>query len=999
MSQLQGLDNLSSEDRILFHTFSQGPQIQPHSSLLHRAFETIVDAQPQDLAVDHNGSSLTYDELDQAANRLANHLIRKGLEPGQTVCLVAQRSFSMVIAIFAILKSGCQYIPLDGGVAPDKLLSHISNTTEGNFILCLSRYFEKVQRCTKNQQLIVLDAEPSWDQSESSERPQVEVAASSGAYVIYTSGTTGSPKGVDVSHENVTNLLCNLPGSLGIQRGTNVAQLLSVSFDMGQWEILGTLVNGGTLLLRTSDWDAVLKRAHVVISTPSILETLQKQEYHNIRTVALAGEPCPKPLADEWSKDVAFYNCCGPTEVTIVNTMQRYKTGHHLSIGKPIPNTKVYILDENEKPLPIGSIGTMWAGGRCVSRGYLGMPELTSQKFKYDKFANDGSLMFNTGDLGRWLEDGTIEHHGRLDDQVKIKGFRVELDGVSAAIEKTPGIHKGCAILYQNTLWAFYSSPSFIEECVVKSIVKSHQPYYAVPEKWVFLPSLPLTTNGKTDRKALIASIPALAGVKHLEEKKTNSLAVPEKCLVKADATSLVTRSEHTESTTSLNKYALPEKKGRHGLRALRHRFFSLYRRLFSLVFIANMSIVIFMIVSPSRRQIQYLATAIASNLTASVLFRQDHVVNFLFWLACSVPTSWPLFIRRNCAKVYHMGGLHSGFAVASVIWLLIFTTVATVNHKETSIPVLVITYLLDALLLTIVALAHPIFRAKFHNHFEMAHRFLGWTSLALFWVQTILSAASSSTASGLPLGKVVLQTPGVWLLAVATFSIALPWLKLRKVTVNPDVLSSHAVRLYFNYTTPTVGTAVRISERPLLEWHAFATIAKPAPEKGFSLLVSNAGDWTKRQINRAPTTLYVRGVPACGVLRIVPLFKSVVLVATGSGIGPCLPVIYARKRPIRIFWSTPSPEATFGSEIITAIKVADPRAVIWDTRKQGRPDIVSEVWKLLVEGTGVACEETGYDGGRMEAVATISNQKLTQKVVYGMESRGVPGFGAIWDS
>lgn len=252
MSQLQGLDNLSLGDRILFQKFSRGTLIKPHSSLLHKAFETIVDSQPQEIALDHSYNSLTYDELDKAANRLANHLISKGLEPGQTVCLVAQRSFSMVIAIFAILKCGCQYIPLDGGVVPDKLLSHISNTTTGEFILCLSRYSEKVQRCTTNQQIIVLDAEASWDQSETSERPRVEVIASSGAYVIYTSGTlprtlakytltktgtTGSPKGVDVSHENVTNLLCNLPGSLGIQRGTNVAQLLSVSFDMGKFAI------------------------------------------------------------------------------------------------------------------------------------------------------------------------------------------------------------------------------------------------------------------------------------------------------------------------------------------------------------------------------------------------------------------------------------------------------------------------------------------------------------------------------------------------------------------------------------------------------------------------------------------------------------------------------------------------------------------------------------------------------------------------------------------
>lgn len=332
---------------------------------------------------------------------------------------------------------------------------------------------------------------------------------------------------------------------------------------------------------------------------------------------------------------------------------------------------------------------------------------------------------------------------------------------------------------------------------------------------------------------------------------------------------------------------------------------------------------------------------------------------------------------------------------------------------QRASPAVLTITYVLDCLLLAICALAHPTFRVKAHNHFELTHRFAGWTALALFWVQTFVQVADTRSSAHQSLGYILPRTPGIWLLTVATASIVLPWINLRKVEVKSEVLSPHAVRLHFNYTTPVVGTAVRISERPLLEWHAFATISKPtfprAPTinneyvrndgKGFSLLVSNAGDWTKRQINRAPTKLYVRGVPACGVLRIAPLFKSIVLVATGSGIGPCLPVIYRaaltknlppgskeRHIPIRVFWSTPNPLKTFGQEIQDAILAADPEAVIHDTRTMGRPDMVAVSWRLKVESGA-------------EAVCVIANQKLTQRVVYGMESRGVPGYGAIFDS
>jgi hypothetical protein len=507
----------------------------------------------------------------------------------------------------------------------------------------------------------------------------------------------------------------------------------------------------------------------------------------------------------------------------------------------------------------------------------------------------------------------------------------------------------------------------------------------------VFRLDLPLTANGKIDKQVLFASMIADPEKQLIFKPAPAMLHAPENGFVSMEK-SIVTiaESQHTGMSGSnassddiLEKYPLPEKHGVHGVRALRHRFFSLYRRFFSVVFIGNMVALIFVIsrFSHHGQDLPTLGTATATNLTLAVLMRQDHVINLLFTIACSIPTWTPLFIRRNCAKIYHIGGLHSGCAVAATAWLLFFTIAATITSAHPA--VLGVSYALIVLLISMVVSAHPDFRARFHDRFELIHRFAGWTALALFWIQSIL--LTDSERGTMPLGKALIQSPVFWLLVIVTSSIVLPWLNLRKVKVRRDVLSDHAVRLYFDYTTPVVGTAVRISQRPLVEWHAFATIAKPG-EKGFSLLVSNAGDWTSKQIQSGPSELWVRGVPACGVLRIAPLFKKIVLVATGSGIGPCLPVIYAKRVPARIFWSTPHPEKNFGDEIIQAIFDADPNAVIHNTKTMGRPDMVAISYRLLRESNA-------------EAVCVISNKKLTQMIVYAMESRGIPAFGAIFDS
>jgi hypothetical protein len=711
-------------------------------------------------------------------------------------------------------------------------------------------------------------------------------------------------------------------------------------------------------------------------------------------------------LADEWSDGTFYYNICGPTEITILNSAHLHAPGKPLSIGKPLPNTNVYVLDEDENPVPVASRGLMWVGGAGVTRGYINLPQLTSCRYKLDKFNNNGSMMFNTGDIVSWREDGSLNSFGRIDDQVKIKGFRVELDGVTAVIEKFPGITRACATLIDGALHGFYTTMTFIDEHDLEIYVRKHLPYYSVPERWVYLATIPLTDNGKVNKAQL--SRLALRATKTISTRQPSTLSLyhpaspkelqsdPEKGEASDPVVISTNLSDFNVSTSSINDKdkaeALPEKNGFRGERWLRHRALIVYKKFFTVTIMANLaaaSVILYWRVKNDRYMLADLATATATNLTMAVLMRSEPVINLLFTTFCSVPTYWPLAIRRHCARIFHIGGIHSGCAIAATLWFAIFTIGASLDFAKPpelrciGLSSMIMTYLILLLFSAMVSMSHPKIRAQHHDAWEMTHRYGGWTALILLWIQSFLVTRDINI--GVAPSNAFLHSPVVWLLTVATMAIIFPWVFLRKVAVRPEVLSSHAIRLHFDYATPVVGTSVRIAERPLIDWHGFATITNQTG-KGFSLVISNAGDFTKRTIQRAPESVYVRGIPTCGVLRIATLFRSVVLVATGSGIGPCLAVILAKKIPCRILWTAPNPEQTFGKEIIDSVLDCDPKAVIWNTRTQGKPDMPLLCWRL-------------YKESRAEAVCVISNKRFTTGIVYSMESRGVPAYGAIFDS
>ncbi|KAI0304358.1 nonribosomal peptide synthetase 12 [Multifurca ochricompacta] len=1033
-------DSLSPRDQRLFGEFSFGERRDRPFQCVHHAFEHHAATHPDHTAVEHLNSKMSYYELDQSANILASRLRSMGVQSGSRVCLLTQRSLIMVIGIVAIMKAGGAYVPLDGGMTTQSTLEHIIKDSRSTLILTSSEFRRRVE--DTGVPVLLLDGFMIRNSTTIDAKPQDLCHPSDTVYLIYTSGTTGKPKGVEVTHANVTNLVCLSPGNIGMCPGRRVTQLMNIGFDMAAWEILGSLSNGCTLCIRgksSKEWRELLKTVDIVIATPSMMMPHNPKDYPNIKVVATAGEACPQSLADDWAECATFYNCCGPTEVTIVNTVQPHTRGSALSIGRPTPNNNVYVLDEDANPLPIGQMGMMWAGGACVTRGYLNLPDKTAERYKVDPFSGDRSFMFNTGDLGRWRPDGTLEHLGRVDDQVKIKGFRVELDGVAAAMETSPEVKVAVALLIEAELWGFVT-PATVSIDNVIATASRVQPHYAVPTRLLALAEFPYTTNNKIDKQALrrLALNERRTEIRIVNAGKDNHLPATVSFTPRVDdslsgniftdvsvtlkippaihkgftshgviypeiwpaeaggPTSKIVFSEITGVPLSMLEKGnpwdghehdvLPQKRQGTYIRNLRHQVFTLYRRLFGVVFAVNMSIFI-AILCRGGESAQFLGLVVVANISCCIFMRQDYVINTFFNVFCAVPLSWSLYIRSICARVYHIGGLHSGCAISGVVWLVLFTVQATrelLNVGPTSLPTVVVTYCILLLLLGIVIYAIPTLRSKHHNRFEATHRFLGWIATILVWCQVIL-LTNDYKRPDQSLGHALLHAVPFWLTLFMTISIILPWTRLRKVPVRAVVLSSHAVRLYFDYATPVAGSFVRISDSPLMEWHGFATIPEPG-KPGFSLIVSKAGDWTSKQIVNPPKKIWVRGIPTLGVLRIVPLFRRLVFVATGSGIGPCAPCILEQRVPIQLLWTSPNVRQTFGDELVDAILEKSPGAVIYDTRVHGKPDMVKLTHRLVREF-------------KAEAVCVISNQKLTQKIVYGMVSRGIPAFGAIWDS
>ena len=418
----------------------------------------------------------------------------------------------------------------------------------------------------------------------------------------------------------------------------------------------------------------------------------------------------------------------------------------------------------------------------------------------------------------------------------------------------------------------------------------------------------------------------------------------------------------------------------------LRYGFLTVYRRLFSLVFLFNLIALI--VVLTRRRLVLDTVTAATANLLATSLSRQPLFINLIVFTSTSLPKIAPYRLRTICAKVGHYGGLHSGSGVAALLWYIVFVGLLTRNYVTgvtKSAPVLVLAYLILALLMTIVTVAYPAFRSKKHDTFELTHRLSAWTAVALVWALLIVFANNVRKETHQTLGASLKDLAAFWIMLIVTVTLFIPWVTMRKVAVRPEYLSSHAIRLHFDYADASNGQAVSIATRPWRDWHSFICIPN-LEGKGFSLVVSRAGDWTSACIANQPTQIWKRAIPTHGFARSANMFTRILIVATGSGIGPALTNLGANDSRYRVLWQTRSPLKTYGPGILGLVEKFDRDAVVIDTDKHGRQDMLIIAWHLAREMDA-------------EIVFVITNPAATNKIVFGLEARGIPAYGPLFDS
>ncbi len=451
------------------------------------------------MAVLSESGSLTYGELNAGANRLAHRLRRMGVGPEVTVGLQVERSPEMVVAIFGILKAGGAYVPLDPAHPQDRVSWMLEDAGVS----------------------LLLTQDQLHGDGESEEAPESGVTAENLAYVIYTSGSTGRPKGVLVPHRGLGNLSAAQAQLFQVGEESRVLQFASPSFDASVAEIAIAVRAGATLclpprsaLLPGAELVELLRRWEITKVTfpPSVASTLPTQEFPALRTVVVAGEACPAEVAERWSRDRLFVNAYGPTETTVCATVGAYVPGSgRLTLGHPIPGVTVYVLGPDLRLTPPGVPGELCIGGIGVVRGYSGRPELTAERFVPDPFSSSpGARLYRSGDLARFRADGTLDFLGRIDQQVKVRGFRIEPGEVEGALLRHPLVREAVVVVRESQgdrRLVAYLVPREESATAVdwRGFLAKSLPEYMVPSAFVLLPDLPRTISGKVDRKALPA--------------------------------------------------------------------------------------------------------------------------------------------------------------------------------------------------------------------------------------------------------------------------------------------------------------------------------------------------------------------------------------------------------------------------------------------------------------------------------------------------------------
>jgi amino acid adenylation domain-containing protein len=482
-------------------------------------FEEQVSRTPEATAILYKDQLVSYCELNRRSNQLARYLRKRGVGPETLVALCMERGVEMMVGILGVLKAGGAYVPLDPSY-PAERLSYILGDTRAPVLLVQDNLRSRMPRYSGR--MVELVAEGAEIDRESADALEVISGSGNLAYVIYTSGSTGKPKGVLVEHRGLCNLATAQRELFQLGPGHHVLQFASASFDASVWEWAMALLSGSTLCLHDHEDIASpdsLARIlaeygiHTATLPPSMLAALREADLPDLQTVISAGELCPRSLVERWSPRRCFFNCYGPTETTVCATAarcdDRWRSG---SIGRPIANTQVYILGDNLEPVPIGVPGELHIGGDGVTRGYLNQPSLTAERFVPDPFCSQhGARLYKTGDIARYLQDGSIEFLGRADGQVKIRGFRIEPGEIESVLLAFPKVAQAAVISQRGRagdqrLVAYVvgtNSQEEIKSGELRTYLREKLPEYMVPSTYIELEKLPLTPNGKLDQRQL----------------------------------------------------------------------------------------------------------------------------------------------------------------------------------------------------------------------------------------------------------------------------------------------------------------------------------------------------------------------------------------------------------------------------------------------------------------------------------------------------------------
>jgi amino acid adenylation domain-containing protein len=519
---------------------------------LHALFEKQAACTPDAAAVTFANETLTYAELNARANQVAHHLQKRGAVPGQRIGLAVERSLNVVVGVLGILKSGAAYVPLDP-TYPAERLAFMMEDSQMSIVLTQQKWLDELP--PHDAETVCLDREWAEIAQEPDTNPVSGATADDLAYVIYTSGSTGKPKGVLINHGNAVRLFAETEAWYGFDEQDVWTLFHSYAFDFSVWEIWGALLYGGRLVVvpyltsrePESFYQLLIREGVTVLNqTPSAFRQLIRvdegasangnQQNLSLRYVIFGGEALELQSLKPWfdlhgDQTPQLVNMYGITETTVHVTYRPITqadlaAGKGSVIGRPIPDLQVYVLDPQGQPVPIGVPGEMYVGGRGVAQGYLNRSELTDERFVNHPFVENGQngeRLYRTGDLARFLSNGDLEYLGRIDHQVKLRGFRIELGEIEAVLAQYPAIREAVVLVREDVpgdqrLVAYLVAKDALPESAeLRRHVASHLPEHMVPSAYVLLESLPLTANGKVDRKAL----PAPAGGVLAERNET----------------------------------------------------------------------------------------------------------------------------------------------------------------------------------------------------------------------------------------------------------------------------------------------------------------------------------------------------------------------------------------------------------------------------------------------------------------------------------------------